>query len=169
MKEEFPSFTLLRGISRLVMKEEFLAEGILSRYFTVGHERRVPEVCIFLNADKDLRQPLSLLIFRAVSACRGTNSLTYAHGTRSTWLDRVREVLLASAKVVRCELPARTRLWTNPKNNRRSLWTRAHRHRILHPPRPSQPPLSQACAGETTRTRTRARTVNHQSAFLAAR
>lgn len=63
MKEEFPSFTLLRGLSWLVMKEEFLAEGILSRYFTVGHERKVPEVCVFFNADKDLRQPLSLLSF----------------------------------------------------------------------------------------------------------
>ena len=63
MKGEFPSFTLLRGLSWLVMKEEFLAEGILSRYFTVGHERRVPEVCVFFNADKDLRQPLSLLSF----------------------------------------------------------------------------------------------------------
>lgn len=63
MKEEFPSFTLLRGLSWLVMKEEFLAEGLLSRYFTVGHERRVPEVGVFLNTDKDLHQPLSLLSF----------------------------------------------------------------------------------------------------------
>ena len=63
MKGEFPSFTLLRGLSWLVMKEEFLAEGVLSRYFTVGHERRVPEVCVFFNADKDLHQPLSLLSF----------------------------------------------------------------------------------------------------------
>lgn len=63
MKEEFPSFTLLRGLSWLVMKEEFLTEGLLSRYFTVGHERRVPEVCVFFNADKNLRQPLSLLSF----------------------------------------------------------------------------------------------------------
>lgn len=63
MKEEFPSFTLLRGLSWLVMKEEFLAEGILSRYFTVGHERRVPEVCVFFNPDKDLHQPFSLLSF----------------------------------------------------------------------------------------------------------
>ena len=31
--------------------------------FMVGHERRVPEVCVFFNADKDLRQPLSLLSF----------------------------------------------------------------------------------------------------------
>lgn len=63
MKEEFLSFTLLLGISWMVMKEEFLARGNVSRYFTVGHERRVPEVGAFLNADKDLRQPLSLLSF----------------------------------------------------------------------------------------------------------
>ncbi len=41
-----------------------------------GHERRVPEIGVFLNADKDLRHPLSLLVFRVVSACRGENSLS---------------------------------------------------------------------------------------------
>ena len=45
------------------MKEEFLARGNVSRYFTVGHERRAPEAGVFLNADRDLRQPLSLLSF----------------------------------------------------------------------------------------------------------
>ena len=79
MKEEFPSFTLLRGLSWLVMKEEFLAEGILSRYFTVGHERRVPEVCVFFNADKDLRQPLSLLSFVLYLPAEG-KTLSSAHG-----------------------------------------------------------------------------------------
>lgn len=45
------------------MKEEFLASVNFSRYFTVGHERRVPEVGVFFNTDKDLRHPFSLLTF----------------------------------------------------------------------------------------------------------
>lgn len=47
MKEEFLAFTVLRIVSRVTMKEEFLTRGTSSRSFTVCHERRVPGVATF--------------------------------------------------------------------------------------------------------------------------